>query len=449
MADATVAIAGLPAQPGLPPAHWYLQWEGPLRNATRSLAGLTGALPRALSTRGLDLLDFATAVYLLDLAVPRGRNEHWVRHLHLTVAVREPGLWQTLADDLTYLLYVLTRDAVELRFCDALAEEAAAQPGERGTPASSSRRPAPDCVCLLSGGLDSLAGAATLLRTGRRPLLVSHHSGNARLRQAQGAAGQSLRRLAPASSRHARFALQGGGRPASPYRFPPPGQREPSQRSRSLLFMALALATAEAAGVSEAFLFDNGIMTIALPLSEARVGGFSTRSTHPKVLALMNALAATLGLNCQLQNPFNYQTKAELVRDLLRPVMAPFEIQRTVSCWSAGRTSRQCGGCTACLLRRTALLAAGLPDEAYEIDVLAAPDRYRGTDAHSNLIDLLGQATRFLTCSDSALLAGYPELLDLPAVGIHVDEVLAMYRRHAEQVIGVIRQQFPAAAALL
>jgi hypothetical protein len=288
-----------------------------------------------------------------------------------------------------------------------------------------------------------------LLKTGRRPMFVGHQSGNPAIRSAQTGVMDMLEPLAPGAGHLAQVALQGGGNGNAAFGFPPPEQREPSQRSRSFLFMSLAVAAAEGQGAAEAFIFENGILTMALPLSEARVGGMSTRSTHPRIIALMNQLCGSLGLPCELINPFVYQTKAEIIRDILRPALSPFDIQRTLSCWAAGRSSRQCGGCIACLVRRVSMLAAGLPDEAYEVDVLGDPSRYVGTDAYANMVDLLGLCARYRALGDAALLQASPELLDLAATGLTIPEVIALYRRFAGEVGDVVAEHFPLVAPLM
>lgn len=421
-----------------------LSWEGPTRNVSRNLQGLQALLPRPASPLGQDLLDIATAIYMTDIAVLRGRNEQWVRNLALTVPVREPTFWQERAGDLSYLLYVLTHDAMRFEF---LQRE---EPVEQA-PATAPAAPyAADCVSLLSGGIDSLAGAVMLVKTGRRPLFVSHHSGNATVLAAQASVRQTVERLSgkPAAAGEVRLCANGRITEES-FFFPPMNQREPSQRSRSLLYMALAVTAAEAQGVREVYAFENGILTVAIPFSSARVGGLSTRSTHPKVIALVNELCQRAGLQCELLNPFLYQTKAEIIRDVLRPALSPFEIQKTVSCWAAGRSSRQCGGCVACLIRRLSMLAGGLPDEAYDLDILGQPDGYPGTDAYTNLVDLLSQCGDFLRSSDMELLRLAPELLDLQSADVSLTEVLAMYRRYAAEVCDVVSQHFPRAARLL
>lgn len=430
--------------PGMAPLE--LDWEGPRHNVSRNLSKLHALLPRELSPLCLDLVDIATAVYMTDIAVLRGRNEQWVRNLSLTVPVREPGFWRERASDLSYLLYVLTHDGVQFEFTK--------RDGTGEQPTAKRVAFAGDCVSLLSGGIDSLAGAVMLIRTGRRPVFVSHHSGNPTVMAAQGAVHDMLSGLGTGDRSEAfqtadiRLAVNGHGSPAT-LPFPPTALREPSQRSRSMLFMSLAVAAAHGQGVREAFVFENGILTVALPLCSARLGGLSTRSTHPRVIALMNELCHHAGLDCELLNPFIYQTKAEIIRDILRPALAPFDIQRTVSCWAAGRASRQCGGCLACLIRRLSMLAAGLPDEAYEVDVLADPDACAGTDAYVNLVDLLSQCGDFLRGSDMDLLRMAPELLDLQPGGVSLPEVLAMYRRYANEITDTVRTHFPRTARLL
>lgn len=420
-----------------------LRWDGPGRNALRNLGPLAALLPAEPPPLAADLLDIATAVYLADIGVPRGRNEDWVRNLDLTIQVREPSFWREHAGDLSHLLYVLTRDGVSFSFLPAGVGS-----GEGG-PAAAAEPFAADCVSLLSGGLDSLAGAVMLLRTGRRPLFVAHQSGNPTVRAAQSDVAAMLAGLGAEQFAFGGAQVCAGGRSAAALPFPAPGDREPSQRSRSLLYLSLAVLAASAQGLREVYCFENGLLTVAAPLSSARVGGLSTRSTHPRVLALVSRLCQQADLGCEVLNPFTYQTKAELIRDILRPALGPLEIQKTVSCWAAGRRSRQCGGCVACLVRRFAMLAAGLPDEAYEVDVLARPSACVGTDAYANLVDILGQCAEFLRRDELELLSLWPELLDLQAAAVSLTDVLAMYRRYATEVQSVVETHFPEAAALL
>ena len=95
------------------------------------------------------------------------------------------------------------------------------------------------------------------------------------------------------------------------------------------------------------------------------------------------------------------------------------------------------------------MLAAGLPDEAYEVDVLGRPASHIGTDAYANLVDLLSQCAEFLRRDDLELLTLWPELLDLQSTAVSLPDVLAMYRRYAAEVEAVVGHHFPEAAVML
>ena len=417
-----------------------LDWSTERRNATRDLKALRAGGPYALPAVVEDLLDIATVTYLTDIATPRGAREEWVRELDLTFRVRDVAFWNRAADDLHYLLYTLTRDNIRIRF--------------EGMPGGSDAAAAPglacdaDCVCLLSGGLDSFAGAAMLVHTGRKPLLVGHQSGNPTTEAAQRHVVSCLSRLsgAPVGWVGSRLSPHKGPKALA---FPAPEEREESRRARSFWFMTLGMAASQVAGVSEVYLCENGLLTAALPLTPARSGSLSTRSTHPMAVRCFSDILRRADVGCEIINPFIYQTKGEMLRRVLKRLVPPTDIIKTVSCWQAGRQPRPCGGCIPCLLRRVALLSAGLPDEACMMDLLATPEQYRGTEAYGNLMDLLAQASALLSYNDFDLLIAYPQLLDLDVAGVEVEDVLKTLKRHAAELHGVLHAHFPATLRLL
>ncbi len=421
-----------------------LDWRSPQRNAVLGLDAVRQRLTHPLTVPCEDLLDLAAGVYLTDIAVQRGFREEWVREIELTMPVRQVEFWQESHVLVERLIHRLTRDRFRVQFVPWAAEAASDE--------TSTRDPDPfeaDCVCLLSGGLDSLAGAVLLLRTGRRPHFVLHDSGNATVRRVQRNVIALLEKHWPGQGCYSqvRVAPDTGRRRALPY--PPPELREPSRRARSFLFLALGVVAAVGHAVRELYVCENGVLTAALPLTDARLGSFSTASTHPQVISLFSTVCKRAGTNVRALNPFAYQTKAQLIEDILRPVLGVTEIQRTVSCWAAGRRHRQCGGCVPCLLRRISMLAAGLPDEGYEIDLLGQAEKYRGTGAYTNLIDILSQATAIHGKSDVELLLEYPALLDLQAWGVSLPDVVTTLRRHSDEVYSVITSHFPETARLL
>ncbi len=425
------------------PADCLLDWRSPSRNAILTLAELQQHLPAPLSPLARDFVDVATGIFLADIAVSRGRNELWVRDIDLCLVVRELDFWQANAGLLMGLVQRLTGDNFALTFLprtDETSEPATDEYAANFTP---------DCVSLLSGGVDSLAGAAMLLQADRHPHFILHYSGNPTVRRAQDDVLGLLHDNWPAglltSPVHAAPDTSRGQ--ALPY--PQPEEREDSRRVRSLLFMVLGAVAAATAGLEEVYLPENGVLTAALPLTRARIGSFSTRSTDPGVINQFNRLCEQAGWSCRVQNPFVYQTKGELISDFLRPVLSPLDIQKTVSCWMAGRKQRQCGGCIPCLLRRLSMRAAGLPDEAYMMDLLDDLLAHSGTDAFTNLVALLTQVSTVLAHTDEELLMEYPRLLDLAMSGVDVEEVLGMLRRFAGEVKQVLNTDFRAAASLL
>jgi len=420
-----------------------LDWRTERANVHMAVPGLGDLDASPLRDVARDLVDVAVALYAADIAVPRGERAAWARDIELAVPVRDLERWEAVHTDLGRLIYVLTHDHVALTFYPA------AQCPDVSHAASPLAGSEADCASMLSGGLDSLAGAVMLQQAGRRPAYVMHRSGNPTVRAAQDATVAALQRRWPGGGVLCDATVAPDPRGADALEFPPPEGREPSRRLRSLLFMALAAVTAEAAGVEAVFMCENGPLTTGVPLSPARAGSMSTQSTHPAAIALFNSIVGTLGLRARITNPFVYETKADLTRDVLVPVLAPEEIQATVSCWAVGRANRACGGCVPCLQRAIAMAWAGLPAEAHMIDLLDSPRSYLGTDAWGNLVDLLRNARAVAASTDLDMLADHPELLALQSSALNLPDVIAMLRRSAEQTLTVVREHFPEAARLI
>ncbi|MGD9497331.1 MAG: 7-cyano-7-deazaguanine synthase, partial [Armatimonadota bacterium] len=350
-------------------ADLLIDWYTERANVTVHAPALAGQARSLLPPLALDLLDLCTAIYISDIAVLRGEREGWPRDVELTMPARDPGFWQAHSADLSRLVYMLTRDNLRLVFYPAPELPAPDAPDPDPSPA-----PTGDCVCMLSGGLDSLAGAVMLQRAQRRPIYAMHRSGNPAVRSAQDAVVETLQRHWPGRNAAAVATVAPDPRGTDVLHFPAAERREPSRRARSVLFMALGTLTADVAGVPEVFMCENGPLTAGLPLSPSRTGSLSTQSTHPAALMLFNRIAAQAGLRAQVTNPFVYQTKSDLMRDILAPHLSPREIHSTVSCWAVGRAQRQCGGCVPCLMRRIGMVWAGLPEEAYMFDLLGEPE---------------------------------------------------------------------------
>ena len=95
------------------------------------------------------------------------------------------------------------------------------------------------------------------------------------------------------------------------------------------------------------------------------------------------------------------------------------------------------------------MLAAGLPDEAYEMDLLGAPTAYKGTDAYVNLADLLGYALELRASPYEKVLQRAPNLLDMQDCQISLPDVVATLKRFSNEVLEVVREYFPECEKLI
>ncbi len=417
-----------------------LDWVSRRRNVELDLHRLSTRLPQPLSDSAQDLLEVTAALVMGDHLVPRGANEQWVRSLTFAIPVRLPGTWEAAAPALTSLFHLMTGDNIRLEFRPRACARVT-RTSQAGL------RSAADCVSLLSGGIDSFAGAVASLEEGRRPLFVMHRSSNATTLEAQRRVVGSLRSHYGAAFEVIGVSL-GVSRVREPeFVLPSRSDREPSRRARSLWYLALAAGVAWSAGIEEIVVPENGIMALHVPMGPSRVGGLSTRTTHPEVLACFASVASEiLDHRLGIGNPLLGHTKAEVVRDILRWRVSEAEIRRTESCWQAGRHPRPCGGCVPCLQRQLALATAGVGPEAQQMELLGNPESHRGTDGFRNLADLLGMVAEFSRLPDDRLLTRHPAL---GQAGLPPAAAIGLYRRFAAEVVELGHTRYPALGRML
>jgi len=392
----------------------------------RSFQRAIGETPTSLER---DLLTVASAIYAADLGVPRGEREQATRAFCLSIPVTNLHAFQSLRDQIEHVLYLLTSDSWEVRFKpkDGVPESRRAWPSDRGA------------TLLFSGGLDSLAMAVERAEAAHPTVLVSHDSGNRVAMDSQSQLAAYLSRLS--GGRMERFSIR--ARPQASAALGFPATHEPSQRSRSFLYAAIAALTARRRGYTEVlFVAENGQMAIHLPLTTARLGPFSTRTAHPSVLAAYQTiLTSLLGIELSISNPYVYRTKAEVVSRLCS--VHPGEVSVACSCWRGSRVTvfNHCGDCVPCIIRRVSLEVNGYFDREWARDlfrekVAALPDDDVGK---RNLVDVVEFARLFAgNRSDEELaLRHFPGLISR-----HFDQAqaTAMYRRFACEARDVLKR---------
>jgi hypothetical protein len=211
----------------------------------------------------------ALGVWAADKLLPRREApDAWTREIVLHLPT--PASWCSLTPALVGLLNFLTGDDWTLKPRSAKIA--------LGFQASWPQAWRPEAVALFSGGLDSLVGAIDLLEQGRRLVLVSHYDFGQLASLQQGLAATLKTHYGPDQVHHLGIRVQF---PEAP---------ELSLRSRSLLFLALGLATAAAFGDgTPLFMPENGWVSLNPPLTGSRLGAYSTRTTHPHFLTQLSA----------------------------------------------------------------------------------------------------------------------------------------------------------------
>ena len=367
----------------------------------------------------LDVLLIGGIVYVLDKAVPRrSAEDFWTREFTVEFPVSDPQRWSSAAEHLERALTFLTGDEWMVAFGQ--------RPECLFVPARTKRRPVPaleaTAVSLFSGGLDSLAGTIDYLAgdASTTLLLVGHHDATL-------PAGDQVRiwRLLDRSPYQGRTDLRRVRIRPLPPRLTRSGQhvdparsgRESTLRSRSFVFLALGLYAARALGDRTPLLVpENGFIAINIPLTPARVGTCSTRTTHPFYLDAVRDMITTLGFNNAITNPLEDKTKGEVLQTSHnRPALLHLGSQ-TVSCshpsrraiWHR-RAARNCGYCVPCLIRRASLYMVGQDHGTdYGLDVFAGELDLEAPVAADlrALLDCLNQVHSRAAVEDRVVMTG-------------------------------------------
>jgi len=314
-----------------------------------------------INPQAWDFLSIALAVVAADFTAIRAKSaDAWTRVINLEIAVQDTVFWNSQARALEGALRFLTTDRWTLSF----------HAGGFGPPAQlQALHPSEDSVVLLSGGLDSLIGAIDLVEQGVKPYAVSQIVRGDGEKQATFAKSLGLNRI---GLNHVTKS---------------PGQQEPSQRARSIIFLAFGLAVATSLDryhrgeTVPLYICENGFIAINPPLTMSRLGSLSTRTAHPEYLGRLQQIFDAASINVQIRNPYALMTKGEMLaacrnQELLK--------EHAVASTSCGRFQRfgykHCGRCVPCQVRRASFKrwAAIGYDTRYVYDNLSQDDLQHG-----------------------------------------------------------------------
>ncbi len=424
-------------------------------NVFLKIRNITDAVAKNPPPVLLDLLDVAAYLYAGDQCVPRGGTasfdygDRWDRRLRYVIPLRKPKLWERaeVKAALTDVAGWMTDDQFEFRFpqlknppkLPSYLEFDKDTPNPTGI----------EEVCMFSGGLDSLAGAVKeAVVDGRKVALIAHtpapqlHKRQDQLLDALAAKCKPTKRpffVQVWANKHSKLT------------------KDTSQRIRSFLYASLGAVIAGMMKLNRVRFYENGPISLNLPIAEQLVGARVTRTTHPKTLAGMSKLLGLLlETEFAVENPFLWKTRTDTVLGL-KAASAEDLIQYTVSCsHTRGMTTGypHCGCCSQCIDRRFAVLAADCghydPADSYQMDVLT--DGREKTEDVTMLERYIGFAAKVEAAKDAnAFFTAFPESYrTINAMNgdnrESAKQVVALCKRHGEQVNGVLDRALADAA---
>ncbi len=291
----------------------------------------------------LDFSMIALAVTAADKAILRRNSaDGWTRKITLSLYLHDVSKWNRVKNDLEWMLRFLSGDFWTLNFISLPISFVPKQQYEKRDQ---------DCICLLSGGMDSLVGAIDLHEMGRDPLFVSHIVKGDAEHQREYASAIGKNNLCQWSNYVNKR-----------------GVSENSTRTRSIIFFAFALLAScgiedNQAGRKEMFVPENGFISLNIPLDPLRIGSLSTKTTHPVYMETLKRIWDEVGLSIDLILPYEFTTKGEVLLNCKNKELMISKIFGSTSCGKYYRHGyRHCGVCVPCLVRRASFVRAGLSD---------------------------------------------------------------------------------------
>lgn len=305
-------------------------------------------VPKAL----FELLIMSGIIYSVDRTVSRKRFSinGLTREMTINLPTSNLTLWNPLTKSLEELLSFTTGDIWSVKFSLSNNYELPSVPLPEKCKEVSA-------VSLFSGGMDSLIGAIDLAQIeSGKIFLASHYDSTMG---------------GPKGDQDKVFKMLNEYYPEKFIRFKKAVRIQPqkhknselSSRSRSLMFFAIAAIVAEALG-TDIVIPENGSVSLNYPLSDSRRSACSTRTTHPLMVNQFNDLLLALGVKTRAHNPYEFQTKGEMVQGCKDISTLMKIVPQSNSCGKRSQHqfmldnhfASHCGRCMPCMYRRASLL---------------------------------------------------------------------------------------------
>ncbi|PWW20384.1 Qat anti-phage system QueC-like protein QatC [Chryseobacterium sp. AG844] len=328
------------------------------------------------TTLRFDFFLISALVYGVDNLFNREKysNDGWTRDLEVDFPVHNLSTWQGKEIKLKKILDFLTGDYWTINFIQNSHVEYYF-PRQRRRKIPVYDKNSIKSASLFSGGLDSLIGVIDeleKLNPNERILLISHFD-----YKSSGPNGDQKRLLNYLQRNYPNKFYWVQSKLALSRKDDNDNNIfiENNYRSRSLFFIGLGIYISP---INTLIIPENGTISINYPLTPSRVSSLSTRTTHPFVLKNLKELLLEIGLPIQLENPYSFSTKGEMIENCSNPRALQSSFSLSVSCGKRGRKqhwaiktgTEQCGKCMPCIYRRAALNKINLDNEIFGNDIL-------------------------------------------------------------------------------
>lgn len=382
-----------------------------------------------------EFLQFAIAAYTADTRISRNDAfDSWTRQIDLWFPVNDAKKWLEAKVHLEQALQFLTGDRWSLHFRVRDGSYQTPKPKQKilKVPLMA------DAMALFSGGLDSYIGAIDQIGSGQDLILVGHHS--------QGGGPTSTSQNEAYSGLCASFKNK-----KIPFFHlwvsPPKGEARASEittRGRSIIFLALGIVCAAAGKVKKLLIPENGFISLNVPLTPARLGSFSTRTTHPYFIFLIQEAIRHLGISVELELPYRFLTKGEMVEHCVDQKAVARAISNSMSCshpgvgrWIEGGSANQhCGYCVPCIVRRAAVSKTRRDPTKYRYKISNRLSEGRGLDLKALKMAIDDAQASPLTVLD-ILKAG-----PIPPIFTDRSKFLDVYRRGLAEIADVVGMKY-------
>ncbi len=376
-----------------------------------------------------DWLCISAIVYSIDRDFDRHKYscDGWSRDFVVTFKVICPEIFNNLSGQIESMLAFLTGDYWKCRFVE---NKAMPEIKFRETKLFDGITQ----VNLFSGGLDSLIGFVDYISTNPKGklFLASHYD---HFMTGPKSDQQKILKNIPAEYQNRYLSI-------GAIHITPKHSKELTCRSRSLMFLAIALLVAAYTGTS-IVVPENGPVSLNYPLSPSRRAACSTRTTHPIFLSKFTAILKEQGITISITNPYEFKTKGEMVKDCSNKELLMKLAFISNSCGKRSQHqfmlddphATHCGRCMPCMYRKASLL--GFDDKTTYGITLPTLFSLKDKDMSNDFYAMLNYLKRNLTEEEIIKELHIAGLTKLP----HFYEYVELVKRTRSELKQLILQE--------